>query len=126
MIITPKTLLKNIPKINTNYANALKKLGLSTVEDLLFYFSFRYDDFSKIVPIDANFVGQTVTVEGRVSKAKLTRIFRRRMTISEIVIQDKNNLPLKAVWFNQPYIIDSLKEGMFARLSGKMTQGKKF
>ena len=78
MIITHKTLLKNVPKINPKYTITLEKLGLFTVEDLLFYFPFRYDDFSKIVPIDANFAGQTITVEGRVSKTKLTRIFRRR------------------------------------------------
>ena len=126
MIITPETLLANIPKITPKYVQVLAKLGLLTVEDLLFYFPFRYDDFSKIVPIDAKFAGQTVTIEGRVTKAKLARIFRRRMTISEIVIQDRNNIPLKAVWFNQPYIIESMKEGTLARLSGKMTQGKKF
>src|SRR3990172_7467780 len=126
MILSLKILLRNIPKITLPYAKILEKLGLLTVEDLLFYFPFRYDDFSKIVPIDAKFAGQVVTVEGKVAKAKLTRIFRRRMTISEIIIQDKNNIPLKAVWFNQPYVLDSLKEETLARLSGKLTAGKKF
>jgi ATP-dependent DNA helicase RecG len=125
-MITPKTLLKNIPKITLPYAKILEKLKLFTIEDLLFYFPFRYDDFSKIVPVDAKFAGQVVTVEGKIVKAKLTRIFRRRMTISEIIIQDENNIPLKAVWFNQPYILDSLKEGTLTRLSGKLTAGKKF
>ena len=136
-MLTPKTLLKSIPKITPKYLKVLDKLELRTIQDFLFYFPFRYDDFSKIVPMSQEYVGQTITVEGIVKKNKLARIFRRRMTIAEVVIQDENlpsgiatlSLPhsgipqgelLKAVWFNQPYILESLKEGTAVRLSGKL------
>ena len=126
-MLTLQTPLKNISKITPKYAKLLEKLGLKTIEDLLFYFPFRYDDFSKIVPISPDHLDQTVTVEGKVIKTKLARIFRRKMSISEIIIADENNLPLKAVWFNQPYILESLREGTSVRLSGKMDkQGKYF
>ncbi|MCX6763402.1 MAG: ATP-dependent DNA helicase RecG [Candidatus Moranbacteria bacterium] len=126
MLITPKTKLASIGKITPKYAKILEKLGLQTVEDLLFYFPFRYDDFSKVVPISEKYLGKVVTVEGKIIKTKLARIFRRHLTIEEIVIQDENNIPLKAVWFNQPYILDTLKEGVSVRLSGKIVLNKKF
>ena len=125
-MLTPQTKLSSIPKILPKYAKLLEKLELKTVEDLLFYFPFRYDDFSKIVPIAQEYLGQTVTVQGKIIKSKLTRIFRRHLSIVEIIIQDKNNLPLKAVWFNQPYIAENLKEGTEVRLSGKIVLNKKF
>jgi ATP-dependent DNA helicase RecG len=119
--------LSSISKITPKYAKVLEKMGLFTVRDFLFYFPFRYDDFSKTVDLSQNYLGEIVTIEGKITKTKINRIFRRRMTVAEIILQDKNNTPMKAVWFNQPYILDSLKEGTFARLSGKLElQGKYF
>jgi len=126
LMLTPQTKLASIPKILPKYAKLLEKLSLYTIEDLLFYFPFRYDDFSKTVPISEEYLNQTVTVQGKIIKSKLTRIFRRRMSIVEIIIRDENNLPLKAVWFNQPYIAENLKEGLEVRLSGKIVLNKKF
>ena len=139
MLLTPKTELRNIPKITPKYVKLLEKLELKTVEDLLFYFPFRYDDFSQTVLISEEYLNQTVTVQGTIIKSKLTRIFRRHMSIVEIIIQNKpastrgdestrggNNTPLKAVWFNQPYIYENLKEGTEVRLSGKIIFNKKY
>ncbi|MEK7598169.1 MAG: ATP-dependent DNA helicase RecG [Patescibacteria group bacterium] len=126
MLINPKTLLKTIPKITPQYLKVLEKLGLFSVEDLLFYFPFRYDDFSKTVALDDAFLNQVVTIEGKVAKAKLNRIFRRRMSILEVTLQDKNNIPFKAVWFNQPYLLDLMREGAEIRLSGKLERKGKY
>ncbi|MFA7209369.1 MAG: ATP-dependent DNA helicase RecG [Parcubacteria group bacterium] len=119
-MITLKTPLKNIPKILPKYHKILDKLELRTVEDLLSYFPFRYDDFSQTAEISPKYLNQTVTIEGAVTKTKSARIPRRKMTITEITIEDDNGTPLKAVWFNQPFILESLREGTRARLSGKL------
>jgi len=126
MLITPQTKLSSIGKILPKYAKLLERLEIKTIEDLLFYLPFRYDDFSKIVPISEKYLNQIVTVQGKIVKTKLTRIFRRHMSIVEIIIQDENNIPLKAVWFNQPYIAENLKEDTEVRLSGKIILNKKF
>jgi len=119
-MLTLKTPLKNIPKITPKYIKVLEKMELHSVEDLLLRFPFRYDDFSQTALISPECLNQTVTVEGKITKTKLARIFRRKMTIAEITVIDKNNIPLKAVWFNQPFILDTLKEGATVRLSGKI------
>ncbi len=120
-MITLQTPLKNIPKIIPKYHKILEKMELHTVEDLLLYFPFRYDDFSQTVLISPEHTNQTVTIEGVVTKTKLARVFRRKMTIAEITVEDENKLPLKAVWFNQPFILESMPEGTLVRLSGKIT-----
>lgn len=124
-MLSAKTSLENIPLINPRYQKILEKIGLKTIEDFLFYFPFRYDDFSKIVPLEEKYLSEIITVEGKIIKKKLARIFRRRMTIAEITLEDKSNVQMKAVWFNQPYIIESLREGEAVRLSGKLSLDKK-
>ena len=119
--------LKSIPRITPKYVRVLEKLGVFTVKDFLFYFPFRYDDFSQIVSISEDYLNQVITVSGKIIKTKLNRIFRRKMSIVEIIIGTENNIPLKAVWFNQPFILETLKEGVEVRLSGKLIlDGKKF
>lgn len=125
-MIRLETPLKNLPRVLPGYFKVLEKLGLATVHDLLFYFPFRYNDFSQNVVLDQNYLNQVITVEGIVSKIKLVRVFKRRLTIAEVILQDKNNTPLKAVWFNQPFILNSVKEGSLLRVSGKLALDKKY
>lgn len=119
-MLHPDTFLKSIPKITPKYAKILEKLGLNTIQDFLLYLPFRYDDFSRVTDISDKYIGETITVEGKVIKTKTRRIFPRRLTVTEVVIQDKNNTPLKAVWFNQPFILNTLEENVRVRLSGKL------
>lgn len=114
------TPLKNLPRVTPKYAQTLSKLGLLKVHDLLFHLPFRYDDFRRTVPVSEDFLNQGVTIEGRIAKAKNIRTWRRRMTITEIFIIDENETELKAVWFNQPYILDNLAVSSIVRLSGKL------
>ena len=120
MHMKPTTPLKNIPLIQAKYLKPLEKLGLKNVRDFLFYFPFRYQDFSQIVEISPEHINRTITVEGKIIKTKINRIFKRRMSVQEIVIEGKNEKTLKAVWFNQPFILETLKEGTRVRLSGKL------
>jgi len=52
--------------VGPTYAKRLEKLGIFTIEDLLYYFPFRYDDFSLISPIGHLQPGETVTITGKV------------------------------------------------------------
>lgn len=123
-MLNAKTPLRNIPKINSKYFKVLEKRGLTTIEDLLFYFPYRYDDFSKIVPLTQIPLGEIVTVQGKIKKSKTVRIWKRKMSITEIIISDESG-DMKAVWFNQPYLETTLQEGKDIRIGGKVTQDPK-
>ena len=45
------------------------------------------------------------------------------MYITEAYIQDKTGV-IKAIWFNQPYLTDTLKTGQTVSLSGKISFDK--
>ena len=121
---TIKTKLSDIQRIGPKYAAALKKLNMETVEDFLLHFPFRYEDYSERVSIDNLSAGQTATVMGEVTKSKLIRTWKKKMLITECFVQDDTGT-IRAVWFNQPYVSDSLTEGKGVRLSGKVSEDAK-
>ena len=120
MTITAETQLESIPKIGPKYAKNLGKMGIFTVRDLLFHLPFRYDDFSEIFSISQIAVGQTVTIQGKVVKVKSARTWKKKMPITEATLRDETG-DTKAIWFNQPYIAESLTLGKNIRLSGKVS-----
>lgn len=123
MNISPETKLKNIPRITPKYAKTLEKMDIFNVHDLLFHFPFRYDDFSKICSIAELANGQIATVQGTIAEIKSVRTWKKKMYITEAKVEDETG-GIKVVWFNQPYISDTVSEGKKIRLSGKVSADK--
>ncbi len=101
--------------IGPQRALALAKLGIGSVEDLLFHLPMRYEDrrsFTRIADLRA---GMKTAVAGTIVVAGLRRA--RRMTLYEIRLQDESGR-LKALWFNQPYLKDVLPRGARVVLYG--------
>jgi len=119
------TKIEDVPKIGLAYSKKLKKFGIKTVQDLLFYFPARYDDFSEIIPISEarQKLKETVCVQGVIIEIQNTRTFKKWMTITEATIEDQKS-NIKVIWFNQPYITKSLKQDDFVCLAGKISLGK--
>lgn len=97
----------------------LKKLGLETCEDLLFYFPFRYEDLSVLKPIAELELGTVASLRGRIEVIKNFRSPVKRMMVTEAVISDPSG-QIKAIWFNQPYLTKVLKQGLEVFLAGKI------
>jgi ATP-dependent DNA helicase RecG len=123
-MINLETRLGTIPKIQPKYAQKLAKIGIFTIGDLFRHFPFRYDDFSERASISDLVEGQTATIEGTVSKAKTSRTWKRKMFITEAQIEDETG-SVKAVWFNQPFLSDSMQAGKEIRISGKVSLNDK-
>ena len=68
-----QTAIEKIPRIGVAYAKKLKKFGIKTVQDLLFYFPARYDDFSEIISVaDARQkLGEIVCAQGEIVEIML-------------------------------------------------------
>lgn len=119
-MLTLHTELARIQGINKRLQDGLKKLGLVTVRDLVLHLPNRYDDFSNAASIADLVVGQIATVRARVAKIEMRRSFRRNMAIIEAVLEDRTG-SVRAVWFNQPYIMRSLPVGTVGNFAGKAT-----
>lgn len=116
------TSIDKIPRIGPAYQQKLKRLGIKTVQDLLFHFPYRYDDFSKISPISKIKLGETLCIQGKILKIKTTRTWKRRMYLTTALVEDKTGA-MKVVWFNQPYLTNTFKDGDHVCLAGKIVSG---
>ena len=116
--------IQNIKYFGPAAAKKFAKLNIKTVGDLLYHFPFRYDDFSRFTPVAELQHNSQATVRGVILSAKNINIFKRRMTLTEAVIEDESGA-IKSVWFNQPYLLNQFKPGRQINISGKVSLNKK-
>lgn len=118
------TFLSEIFRLNEIQKRALKKLGIITVENLLYHFPTRYGDTSAIKSIENLKAGENAVVFGEISKLKTGKGFRTKISMADGVIEDDSG-GIQVVWFNQPYLAKMLKEGSFVRAEGKVSMRRK-
>ncbi|MFZ2969611.1 MAG: ATP-dependent DNA helicase RecG [Minisyncoccia bacterium] len=114
-----KTPIEEFPLVGPAYLARLHKVGIETAGDLLFYFPFRYDDYSQVKKISDLELGEVVSVIGKIIDIQNIRTRKRGMYLTEALIEDDSGA-IKAVWFNQPFLTRNLKEGANVSLSGKI------
>ncbi|MDO8500190.1 MAG: ATP-dependent DNA helicase RecG [bacterium] len=102
----------------------LERLNIVTVRDLLFYFPSRYEEYVGEKTISELKSGERATIDCVVVKIKSQKTWKTRINLAEATVKDDTG-QLRAIWFNQPYIIKMLPEGAKARLSGKIAKNKK-
>ncbi|GBD99749.1 ATP-dependent DNA helicase RecG [bacterium BMS3Abin07] len=98
-------------------AKLLKKLGITSVEDSLYYLPYRYEDRSSIKNISRLAVNQRVSVRGRIASLELINVRNRKFSIFELTLTDGTGI-VKAKWFNQPFMKKIFKRGQELFLNG--------
>jgi len=101
----------------------LHKLGVKTLRDLLYHFPHRYENFGEVKNIADVKPNEKTTIQGKILDIKVIRTPKRRMQIVEANIQD-NTDSIKAIWFNQPFLRNTLRPNTYVQLSGKIDFGK--
>jgi len=122
-MLTTLTRISQFPTVNKRLAKKLDYLGLKTAGDLLFYFPFRYEDFSKTVLIKDIAPGEKITVRGRLELIANKRSSYQRRMLTEALVADESGR-LKVVWFNQPFLTKIFTDGDRISLAGKMEIGR--
>ncbi len=112
-----------LPRIGKVGAKYLKKLGLETIQDLLFYLPFRYDDFRNTANIADLLPGEKANIRGEVMLIQNKRSFKRKMYLTEALIADETDT-IKALWFNQPFLTRTIKIGDKISLAGQVTENQ--
>jgi ATP-dependent DNA helicase RecG len=120
LLSVPLTSLEGIgPAAARNFA----RLGIETVDDLLEHLPFDHRDYESTRTIAELAIGEEATVSVRVRNCRVRPTRRRRLTILEAQVADDTG-PMKAVWFNQAYLADQLKEGVTVLLRGRLEAGR--
>lgn len=101
-------------------AKILKKLGIKTLEDLLFYFPRNHQDLSNLTEISKLKPGEFSNIKAEVLELKTFRTKIRRLSLTQALVED-NTGSIVCVWFNQPFLSKVIKAHETYLLSGKVT-----
>ena len=96
----------------------LKRLGLQKVEDLVYHFPHRHNDFAQIGKVSELKPGEEQTVVVSVWEASETRQGQKRRSTQAVLGDETGNV--RAIWFNQPYLASTFKPGTSLVISGKV------
>ncbi|MEK7452687.1 MAG: ATP-dependent DNA helicase RecG [Patescibacteria group bacterium] len=111
--------IKNLKGVNSKITKQLEHLGIETINDLLLYFPRRYDDFSVTTKIKDVKMGELCTISGTILSIVNSGARRSRMTITNAEITDDART-IKAIWYNQPFLIKNIHRGQKINISGKV------
>lgn len=110
----PTTYIKGIGE---RTALTLQELGIHTISDLFHHFPFRYEDV-RLRDLSEVKHNEKITIEGRVhGQPTVTYYGKRRSRLVVHLLVDR--YVVKAVFFNQPYLKEKLKQDMLITISGK-------
>ncbi|HIE65093.1 MAG: ATP-dependent DNA helicase RecG [Nitrospira sp.] len=112
---TPIQYVKGVGPVR---AMLLKKLEIETLEDLLYFFPFRYEDRTALKKIASLIPGEEQAILAEVKAVSLVDTPRKRMKIVDVAFSDGTGL-LHAKWFNQAYLKEYFKVGDKVMLSGR-------
>ncbi len=114
LLATPLQFLKGV---GPRRAADLERVGLLTVEDLLYRFPIRYEDRSRLQPIASLRPGHTASIVGRVSSCGLRSTRRPGFKIFEALVTDASG-SIRATWLNQHFLRDVFSHGQQVVLFG--------
>jgi ATP-dependent DNA helicase RecG len=116
-LTTPLTYVKGIGPAR---AAMLQAKGLVTVEDLLGYVPFRYEDRSNMKTVAQLAPGEMATVIAEVRATKMSGFKRRNLGLFEARFSDASRAILVGKWFHGGYLANVFAEGMKVALFGKV------
>ncbi len=118
MLLQPQDPISSIPGIGTKYQQLLQNLDIHTIHDLLHHYPTRYEDWSQQSPLSQVQPGEKITVQAQL--VSITNIITKTgKKIQKAVVSDSQST-LQVIWFNQTYLLTSLRPGTWLSLSGKI------
>jgi ATP-dependent DNA helicase RecG len=113
------TSVQYVKGIGPKLAELLAAKGIQTLDDLLHYLPFRYEDRLNPRGIAELRAGEMATV---IAEVRTSGLFRtRRMPIFQMTA-GQGRSRLKCIWFNATYLRDKFKPGQVVALYGKVEE----
>ena len=119
-----KNIARNIEthkRITPLQKEALYRLGILDVDDLLRYQPVRYIRYGDNSSIENIVPGELVTLYGTMKKVTVKKAWKSKINMTEATFSDGQK-ELKLFWFNQPYIGKMYPENSLVMISGKPEQ----
>ncbi|MCI0528953.1 MAG: ATP-dependent DNA helicase RecG, partial [Nitrospira sp.] len=111
--------IQYVKGVGARRADYFKKLAVKTLEDLLYFVPWRYEDRGNLKKISQVVPGEELTLCVEVHSTRVQVTPRKRLQIFELMAMDETG-GLMVKWFNQPYLKNVLKKGHHLMLSGSV------
>ncbi|HMD17436.1 MAG TPA: ATP-dependent DNA helicase RecG [Terriglobales bacterium] len=120
-MLDPSTPVQFVKGIGPRLAEILAAKDIRTVDDLLHYLPFRYEDRLNPRSVAELRAGEMATVIAEVRNSGLFRT--RRAPIFQLTV-GQGRTRLKCIWFNAAYLQDRFQPGQMLALYGKVEEGR--
>ena len=113
------TPLQYLKGVGPRRAADLQRVGLTTVEDLLYRFPIRYEDRGSFQTIASLRPGVPASIVGEIVSCGVRPTRRPRFKIFEMLVRDATGA-LRAIFFNQPFLNDVFRPHQRVILFGRL------
>jgi ATP-dependent DNA helicase RecG len=120
-MLEPSTPVQYVKGIGPRLAEVLAAKDIATVDDLLHYLPFRYEDRLNPRSVAELRAGEMATVIAEVRNSGLFRT--RRMPIFQLTV-GQGRTRLKCIWFNAAYLQGRFQAGQMVALYGKVEEDR--
>ena len=114
--------LSVLPGVGPKSAEKFAKLGIETLQDLLLYFPFRYEDFQSKQVLDLE-DGEKAVISGVVATPANVQYYGFKRNRLRFSIK-QGEVILAVNFFNQPYLADKVEVGANIAIFGKWDKAK--
>ncbi len=117
-----RTPISAIKGIGEKTEKLFEKLGVYTVKDLISHFPRGYEYYNKAASIGELEEGRVQTVTGVIyGRAKVSQ--NRRTPVTSVFVKDSSGM-LKVIWFQMPFLKNTLVSGDVITLRGQIVRTK--
>ena len=110
--------IEKLPNVGSFLSSRLKKLNISTISDLINHYPFRYENPGENKDIGKIYPGDFTSITGQIWQIKNIRTrFGKFLTLATV---NDETASIEVVWFNQPFLTKTIKQGSKISLSGKI------
>ncbi len=113
--------LTRLSGVGPSLAQKLERIGLASLQDLLFHLPARYEDRTRVTTIGEVRLGQNVVLEGRVISTDVT--FGRRRSLQCVIKDETGLIALRFFHFSKAQQ-NNLTDGSLIRCYGEVRRGK--
>src|SRR5438309_2068148 len=126
LLFLPHTLdasVSKLPDVGPAFEKRLGKLGIATIRDLRLTLPLGCETYGGPSAIASLTPGVRATVVGRVVKIFIKTTTRKKMRLTEAMIEDDSGERLRVAWFNNPYVVKNLSQGDRVAIAGMVKAG---
>ena len=118
-----KRALRELKGVGEKTEKFFRKIGISDTDDLLRYYPRTYDSYEEPVPVSDLEEGTAAAVRVTVTTGVYVNQVRNLQVVTITAADESGKIPV--VWFNMPYLRNTLKKGSVLIFRGRVVRKQK-